>query len=454
VGDPCATDGYRSSCQPAENCDSLPQFIKSGRLQPEAVVNCGFTTRGEKICCPVEQAAVIPTSIPPITITTTTTTTENQHWLSIFSTDREYLARSVAQTIRPNRDSIVFPQSDNYSGASCHTPLYEGKCLPLSKCDSVGTLLRQRRLQDEDIQTCRGGTTEEIICCPTNLPLQPRSEWNNPVQLKTSTRVGLPLPQRTTTAPTTTALTDEQLLAVAQLLLPNYTHLAGLAYLNAAADGHVHRCTALVLMPQLLLSAAACGRPSHAIFGVADLLDADVEEDYLVEVTQVLLYRQDLALLRLQKPLLLGPESTAQVSVASFCSQFEVTRLQVSGQIVASAWALGNGSDCALYELPMRLLPQSACQELPNLGGVQDLPAKHICLTPRDPNALLASNSSSACAPCPAVVGSVLHLLRPNGSRCVMGVATPTGAKCSDEVMYFTTVLDSQLVEFVEHHKK
>lgn len=94
----------------------------------------------------------------------------------------------------------------------------------------------------------------------------------------------------------------------------------------------------------------------------------------------------------------------------------------------------------------MRLLPTAACQ---GIGGkVPDLPARHICLEPASPATATIPDAES-CTPCPAAVGGVLHLLRPDGTRCVMAVATPTGANCSAQAMYFTTLLDRRLVQFV-----
>lgn len=97
----------------------------------------------------------------------------------------------------------------------------------------------------------------------------------------------------------------------------------------------------------------------------------------------------------------------------------------------------------------MRLLPSDDCKDIENSGGIQDLPSRHMCVEPMNPASLRATNSSS-CLPCPSAVGSVLHLQSPNGSRCVLGVATPTGDNCRAEVMYFTTLVDRQLFKFVE----
>lgn len=101
----------------------------------------------------------------------------------------------------------------------------------------------------------------------------------------------------------------------------------------------------------------------------------------------------------------------------------------------------------------MRLLPTDACKDIANSTAAQELPSSHLCLAPIDGNALIARNSSS-CAPCPAVVGSVLHLRRPSGSRCVLGIATPTAASCNANVMYYTSLLNTQLLHFVEQQQK
>lgn len=183
------------------------------------------------------------------------------------------MQRSVAEHAPPSRASIIFPDTSTLSGAACQTPLYEGSCESISRCHSLEPLLLQRRLRDEDVQTCRDGTIEEIICCPVNLPPVPRG------QVGTAMRIYLP--GATTPLPT---VDDESAIANALQLLPHYTHLAALAYPNAAHDGYVHRCVALVLTPQLLVSAAGCGRPSHAVFGVADMRDVDDEEDFLAVV--------------------------------------------------------------------------------------------------------------------------------------------------------------------------
>lgn len=74
------------------------------------------------------------------------------------------------------------------------------------------------------------------------------------------------------------------MIARADALLPHYRHLGALAHPNAAFDGHWHHCTAMVLTPQLLLSSAGCERPSHAVFGVADMRDVDADEDYLTDI--------------------------------------------------------------------------------------------------------------------------------------------------------------------------
>lgn len=95
----------------------------------------------------------------------------------------------------------------------------------------------------------------------------------------------------------------------------------------------------------------------------------------------------------------------------------------------------------------MRLLPTAACEGIGGTSKVPDLPARHLCLEPRYPAAIIPNADS--CAPCPALVGGVLHLLRHDGTRCVMAVATPTGGNCSAQAMYFTTLLDRRLVEFV-----
>ncbi|XP_064538418.1 uncharacterized protein LOC135428385 [Drosophila montana] len=433
VADPCPTRDYLSSCQPADQCSTLAQFIESGRLSADAVLNCGYSTTGENICCPREAGNSTNLRFSPSDSRDNDTQATTPSWLNIFRTDREYLARLVTTPVPVGSSSIVFPDRVTTTGAACQTPLYQGKCEAVSDCQSLVPLLQQRRLRDEDVQTCRDGTVEEIICCPTNLPLHPI------VQVGTETRLG-------------TADDDAAAIAKAVELLPHYTHLAALAYPNAAFDGHVHRCTALALTPQLLLSAAGCGHASHGVFGVADMRDVDVDEDYLVDIARVDMYRQDLALLRLAHSMPVDQAKAPHVSLAPICSQFELMRLQVSGQLLASAWGMGNGSDCPLYELPMRLLNSDACRDIGKLSAVQDLPSSHLCLAPRDVAALSASNASS-CAPCPAVVGSVLHLRRPSGSRCVLAIATPTGSKCNAEAMYFTSLLDTRLVHFVEQQQ-
>lgn len=102
----------------------------------------------------------------------------------------------------------------------------------------------------------------------------------------------------------------------------------------------------------------------------------------------------------------------------------------------------------------MRLLPTEACKDIANVTAAQEVPASHLCLGPIHANALIASNSSS-CAPCPVVVASVLHLQRPSGKRCVLGVATPTVAhSCDAKAMYYTSLLSTQLFEFVEQQQK
>lgn len=165
----------------------------------------------------------------------------------------------------------------------CRTPLYAGTCQAVSKCESVGQLIAQQRLRDVDVESCRDGTFEEIICCPMSVPLQPRG------QVSTATRVGNEIEgagdAAAAAATTPNPVGSARSLASADELLPHYQHLAALAFPNAAFDGHVHRCTAVALTPKLLLTAAGCGRPSHAVFGVADMRDVDEEEDDLVEIT-------------------------------------------------------------------------------------------------------------------------------------------------------------------------
>lgn len=179
----------------------------------------------------------------------------------------------------PTRDSLVFPDTTGARDDECRTPLYEGKCMAISQCDSVGKLLSQQRLRDEEVLSCRDGTTEEIICCPVSVPLQPRT------QITTDTRVGEQSQAEVAanrgggeggagTATTTPVGTTSAV----------YKHLAALAFPNAAVDGYVHRCTAVLLTPQLLLTSAGCRRPSHAVFGVPDLRDLDEDEDDLVEI--------------------------------------------------------------------------------------------------------------------------------------------------------------------------
>ncbi|KAH8295881.1 hypothetical protein KR044_001280, partial [Drosophila immigrans] len=451
VGDPCPTEEYRSSCQPAEDCRTLTHFIQQRHLSADAIPNCGFTTRGEKICCPLDADGVkwrsSPEKTPTTSTTTTTTTTTTKprpEWMDIFKTDRDYLLHARAITVPRSPDAVVFPGLTSRSDSGqCQAPLYEGDCLPVSKCVSLDLLLEQGRLRDEDVHTCRPGTVEEIICCPVSLPLQPRVDTETRIQLPPADLQQQQRQQQQLVAETRLGL------GPSDALLQHNRHLAALAYPNARFDGHLHRCTALLLMPQLLLASAGCGRPSHAVFGVADLADVDEDEDQLADIARMAVYRQDLTLLTLQEP-----QQGRQV--ATICSHLEQTRWQTTGQLIASAWAKSNASDCSLYELPMRLLPSSACRRIDNSAGIQDLPSRHMCAEPLQPAALVASHSSNSsntsCLPCPAAVGSVLHLQRPDGSRCVLGVATPTGSResCADDVMYFTSLVDRQLVKFVE----
>ncbi|EDV99589.1 uncharacterized protein LOC6565398 [Drosophila grimshawi] len=465
VGDPCPTRNYHSNCQPAEQCATIGKYIDSGKLSVDAVVNCGYTIKGEKICCPLEvehhpvtdrisnqitttrltaatttttQATTTTTTTTEATTTTTTTstttTTEAPSWLAIFKTHHDYTLPSVEINAPFSRDELVFPGANTQNKAACQAPLYEGICLGISECASLEPLLKQQRVSDIDVQTCRSGTIEEIICCPTSLKLQPRG------QIETYLRVG----SQQTQSQQVEEQDQYQNNTGDVQLLSHYKHLAALAYPNAAFDGHVHRCTAVALTSHLLLTVAGCGRPSHAVFGVADMREVDTDEDYLVDIRNVAVHRQDLELLHLQRPLEIGP----QLKLAPICTHFELTRLQVSGQLLATAWAKGNDSDCPFYELPMRLLPFDGCKNIDNVAGVQNLPTAHLCLEPINLGEL-AANKSSSCAPCPAVVGSVLHLRRPNGDRCVLGIATPTGANCDAQAMYFTSVLDTHLYDFV-----
>lgn len=464
VGDPCPTVNYRSRCQALEDCETLASHLKTGRLTLRAVMNCGFTTRSEKICCPVEDAQsevrLDPTAATTSTTTTTTTTSTTstttstttttttttpapEPWLSIFKTDRDYVQQSIGSTHRPTRESITF--RDTSDGADCTAPLYEGQCRAVSACPSVEPLLSQGRLRDEDFTTCREGTHEEIICCPLNLPLQPR------------VHTGLRLGVQGDSSEGKAAEDPLELAAIARAdrLLPHYRHLASLAHPNAAFDGHLHHCAALVLTPQLLVSAAGCERPSHAVFGVADLRDVDADEDYLADIVRLVQFQKDLSLIRLQDPLRLGSQTSANVSVAPICTQFELTRLQRSGSLVAVGWGKGEDTDCPLFEMPMRLRPAWACGDLPNYGGVQDLGSSHLCVEPMDgERELQRFSNSSTCAACPASVGSVLHLVRPGGGRCVIGVATPTGAECEARTMYFTGLLSPPFRRFVEQEQK
>lgn len=165
-------------------------------------------------------------------------------------------------------------RASNARNDDCQTPLYEGTCLAVSKCSSVAQLIAQQRLRDKDVESCRDGTFEEIICCPQTVPLQARG------QISSETSVGNRIELDEIAAPRTLSAS-----ANAAQLMPHYEHLAVLAYPNAAFDGHVHRCTAVSLAPQLLLTSAGCGRPSHAVFGVADMRDLDEDEDELVEIT-------------------------------------------------------------------------------------------------------------------------------------------------------------------------
>ncbi|KAH8235917.1 hypothetical protein KR032_010725 [Drosophila birchii] len=469
VGDPCPTESYRSRCQVLDDCETLSSHLREGRLTIRTVMNCGFTSRSEKICCPVEDAnspvrfdssdassttSTTTTSSTTTTTTSTTTTTttpapaptpadNGNDWLSIFQTDHEYVQESKTPIpLRPTRDSVTV--RDTSDGAECIAPLYEGQCRGVSACPSVDTLLLQGRLRDEDVTTCRDGTHEEIICCPLSLPLAPR---------KTDTRLGGP--GASSEAKSQPDPQEAAAIARADALLPHYRHLASLAHPNAAFDGHLHHCSALVLTPQLLLSAAGCQRPSHAVFGVADMRDADVDEDYLADIARLAQFQRDLSLIRLQDPLRLGHESSANVSLAPICSQFELTRLQVSGSLVAVAWGKGEATDCPLYELPMQLRPNWACEDLPNYGGVKELGAIHLCMSPEGGDlALQRFSNDSTCAPCPASVGSVLHLVRPGGSRCVLGIATPTGADCESRAMYFTSLLSQKFRRFVEQEQR
>ncbi|KAH8267085.1 hypothetical protein KR018_002144 [Drosophila ironensis] len=489
VGDPCPTPSYRSRCQPIEDCETLESHMRTGHLNLKTVMNCGFTTRSEKICCPVEDAnslnrigqnnttastttstTTTTTSTTTSTTTTTTTTTTpppestTEDWFSIFQTDREYVQRLEITAQRASRDSLTSPSTAE--GAECTAPLYEGQCRAVSNCHSVEPLLEQGRLRDEDFTTCRVGTHEEIICCPLNLPLQPR--------VQSGTRLGVS--GESTGQQSSGDAQEAAAIARADALLPHYRHLGALAHPNAAFDGHLHHCATLVLTPQLLLSAAGCERPSHAVFGVADMRDVDADEDYLADIVRLAPFRKDLALIRLQEPLRLGALTPANVSVAPVCSQFELTRLQVSGKIVAVAWGKGEGecfsrkgislanksnantrlpeADCPLYEMPMRLRPTWACGDLPNFGSVQELGSSHLCLEPENGDQDLPQFSkSSTCAACPSSVGSILHLVRPGGSRCVLGIATPTGSDCDSRVMYFTSLLNAQFRRFVEQQQ-
>ncbi|KAH8314796.1 hypothetical protein KR074_011214 [Drosophila pseudoananassae] len=466
VGDPCPTPGYRSRCQPVEDCATLTSYLQTGRLNLEAVMNCGYTYRSEKICCPVEDAHTqnridqsTTTSTTPRTTTRTTTRTTprttttstttapyTDNWADIFQTDRDYVSSSVVKVStaqRASRDSVVF--RDTSEGAECKAPLYEGQCRAVSHCPSVEPLLKQRRLKDEDFTTCRDGTHEEIICCPLNLPLQPR--------VQSDTRLGLSSESQTPQSPQDPQ--EVEVIAQADALLPQYRHLAALAHPNAAFDGHWHHCTAMVLTPQLLLSSAGCERPSHAVFGVADMRDVDADEDYLTDIVRLAPFHKDLSLIRLQEPLHLDGRTPANVSVAPVCSQYELTRLQVSGRLVAVAWGKGDDTDCPLYEIPMRLRPTWACGDLPNYGGVKDLGSSHLCVEPENGvKDLRRFSNSSTCSPCPASVASVLHLVRPAGTRCVLGIATPTGADCDARIMYFTSLLNNQFRQFVEKEQK
>ncbi|KAH8409164.1 hypothetical protein KR009_009625 [Drosophila setifemur] len=465
VGDPCPTPSYRSRCQPVDDCETLASHLQTGRLSLYTVVNCGYTSRSEKICCPVEDAHTLnrievtspvpstsSTSTTTTTTSTTTTTTSTttttttpppEDWLSLFQTDREYVEASVVTSQRASRDSVGF--RDTSEGAECSAPLYEGQCRAVSKCPSVEPLLQQGRLRDEDFTTCRDGTHEEIICCPLNLPLQPR--------VQSGPRLGLPSDARD--GPLSEDPQEAAVIARADALLPHYRHLGALAHPNAAFDGHLHHCSALVLTPQLLLSSAGCERPSHAVFGIADMRDVDADEDYLADIVRLAPYRKDLALIRLQDPLRLGRLSSANVSVAPVCSQYELTRLQVSGRLVAVAWGKGNDTDCPLYEMAMRLRPNWACGDLPNYGGVLELGSSHLCVEPENGDrALQRFSNASSCAACPSVVGSVLHLVRPGGTRCVLGIATPTSTECEARIMYYTSLLSAQFRRFVEQEQR
>nr|XP_036675980.1 uncharacterized protein LOC108010430 [Drosophila suzukii] len=462
VGDPCPTENYRSRCQVLDDCETLVSHLKTGRLTLRTVMNCGYTSRSEKICCPVEDAQsavrIVPTdqttrsttttststTTSTTTRTTTTTTTPPpEPWLDIFQTDHEFVQQFVVPTERPTRNSISI--RDTFDGAECKAPLYEGQCRAVSACPSVEPLLSQGRLRDEDFTTCREGTHEEIICCPLSLPLHPR--------VLSGPRLGL----EGDSSPAEPSEDPLEVAAIARAegLLPHYRHLAALAHPNAAFDGHLHHCAALVLTPQLLVSAAGCERPSHAVFGVPDMRDVDADEDYLADIVRLVHFQRDLSLIRLQEPLRLGSQTSANVSVAPICSQFELTRLQVSGILVAVAWGKGEETDCPLYEMPMRLRPTWACGDLANYGRVQGLGSSHLCVEPMGgERELQRFSNSSTCAACPASVGSILHLVRPGGGRCALAIATPTGAECEARPMYFTGLHSPQFRRFVEQEQK
>ncbi|XP_030379168.1 uncharacterized protein LOC115627584 [Scaptodrosophila lebanonensis] len=506
IGDPCTTS-YRSNCQPIELCSTLKEYIRNGNLTPQTVQTCGYTIRSEKICCPLPQQKnradtevtkiPITTTIAPTVLprTQTSSTTASPvigrpDWFNIFNTSFDYVngVERAQSSTRPPRQpapapaptsvpsgpalqtgspGFLFPGPSSLQlGGPCYAPLYEGICVAISKCESVVQLIDENRLRSDDVPSCQRGTYEEIICCPPLIPIKPRDHFTPSVSSSQAPPLTtlLGIPPRVSDSELTGSTSGfypqtVQKPSSARALLSHYTHLASLAYANAAYDDFVHRCTAVVLTPQLLLTAVNCApqttkRPNHAVFGVADLRDKDEDEDYMVDIEKIVWHRNVLALLQLRNPLLLGRERLpANVSVAPICSHYEYTRLLFKSQLVASAWATSNSSDCALYEQPMRLMLSNACSSVRNADDERGTPPGRFCVAPIRAESGLANGATDTadnCTQCLGHVGSVLHMLRADGTRCVLGVASPAPADCDEQPMYYTSVLDDQFAQFMQ----
>ncbi|XP_033239698.1 uncharacterized protein [Drosophila pseudoobscura] len=290
----------------------------------------------------------------------------------------------------------------------------ESRCLGIKNCSNVELYIKSGNMTLYDVVGCGIGVYMELVCCPNKPPnLQTVSSTTD----SSPAGVGPMVPE---SEPKQKRKPERE----------PYRHVVSLQYLNALTfDSYVMRCTGVLLKENFALTSAACAGsfiadPNHVRLGLSEPFKD------LLEIDNITYHNNDLVLLHMS-------HGYSREFIAEVCKQVDVeNRLK----LIAVGFSQKNEENCSWFEREVTNVTFDSCDRVSinrPVRGIDNI--NHICVSPKTAS---PRSPPGSCVECLRGSASILYVIRPDGSDCVAGIATPTSKSCiiTTHPLYYTSL--------------